>query len=1365
MTATASNKIIDTAICKGSSIVVGGQTFTTTGNYPITLSKASYTGCDSTINLKLSVIDITAVASKSGDLSCETPSVTLSATVSTVSPNTATVSYVWKNASGTIIGSTPSVAVTPAGIFTLIVRGSIGYTCEKSTTISVTRSGVVPNRPELRGDVVTCEGRAINYMIANPAAEVLKFNWIVQNGTINSGTGTSNVSLAWDNVASGKICVNAENACGTSDTACLSVEIGKKPGALSISGGINVCPASTATYSVASSSTVKTYQWLVPAGANIVRGLNTNSIDVNWGTSTGGDVCVAANNDCGTAQTCLTVTVKNASPDSIPLTGPKTVCPSATDTIKAEVNAAITKYVWSVPANATIVSGQNTPSVIVRFDSGSEAVVVLEIENACQLKRQERHLVTIKSTLPDSLPILGVTTICSHDTSSFGVSGNATITGYKWTIPTGATIVSGQNTQTIRIAWGTATSGQVCVELTNACNLKRNICSNITLKNATIDTFSIKGAAEVCPGSSGIYSITPNPKFQTFNWIIPSNATVLSGLGTSSINVMWNTNGRNAICLDVTNDCNVKRRNCLMVDVKVGIDSLLLTGTREVCENTNATFTLQNDPDALSYFWSVPTGARIESGRGTNQIVVRFGTNGGQVIGSALGGCALNPSSIFVSIKKAPDAPASITGAATVCQGETAKYFATRVANIRSYKWQVPTGAFIMGSDSSEDVVVLWLGDTGGKLTVKTINDCLESPAKSFDVMVNRVPQPKAGVDDSTCGRQYVLKGSISIGTHAWRLVQKPTDAVVTFADSTRQNSAVSVTKSGIYFLKFEEKNGQCIVSDTVSLFFRESPKLTLINDNCNSDGSQFVLNANINGAAPFTFRSGQAGTILGNTFTSSPITEGSTYTLIVQDAFGCESPALTGLKKCPCTTQAVVLKNKQIVACFGQNGRVEVQTNGVLNSTDIFEYVLHDGSATNIGTILQTNQTGAFNFDAAKMQYERTYFIHYRVGTNNNGVVSTAARCYAVSNGISVIFKNKITASLKGDTVICANSSTVLTLNTTASSFVNMTFLNVKENASVTVNNVKNNNISTVTPSISTVYKLIEVTDPSGCPAQIGDSVTVNIRPKLQGNAGVDQIVCVKNAQLAATIPPQYKASWRSLSGADVTLLNSGQTTVTNLKNGKNTFILTAQDTVCAAYRSFDSISIFLPLIPKAVNLSLEMWAGDTIKRSITEEAPQGTYSVTRLTNPENGRFDIFSNGSFTYIAQANYSGIAKFRFMICSEACTNICDSGDVRILVKPKPIVIAPIVIDVPNAITPNDDGKNDVLVIDNIEKFPQGELMIFNRWGDILYRSKPYKNDWNGTNQKGDPLPEGTYYYILRLDINNSKILRGDMTILR
>jgi gliding motility-associated-like protein len=95
--------------------------------------------------------------------------------------------------------------------------------------------------------------------------------------------------------------------------------------------------------------------------------------------------------------------------------------------------------------------------------------------------------------------------------------------------------------------------------------------------------------------------------------------------------------------------------------------------------------------------------------------------------------------------------------------------------------------------------------------------------------------------------------------------------------------------------------------------------------------------------------------------------------------------------------------------------------------------------------------------------------------------------------------------------------------------------------------------------------------------------------------------------------------------------------------------------------------------------------------------------------------------------------------------------------------------PLLDNLPNTITPNGDGKNDQFVFDVIinptEEFPDNQIIIFNRWGDIVYEAMPYANNWDGTNDKGQDLPQGTYYYILRLDVANGIILIGGVTILR
>jgi len=76
-----------------------------------------------------------------------------------------------------------------------------------------------------------------------------------------------------------------------------------------------------------------------------------------------------------------------------------------------------------------------------------------------------------------------------------------------------------------------------------------------------------------------------------------------------------------------------------------------------------------------------------------------------------------------------------------------------------------------------------------------------------------------------------------------------------------------------------------------------------------------------------------------------------------------------------------------------------------------------------------------------------------------------------------------------------------------------------------------------------------------------------------------------------------------------------------------------------------------------------------------------------------------------------------------------------------VRPRELIIY-------NGVSPNDDGINDHLIIENIELFPNNKIQIFNRWGTRVYKTKSYRNDhgWYGTFE-GNDLPDGPYFYMV------------------
>lgn len=83
---------------------------------------------------------------------------------------------------------------------------------------------------------------------------------------------------------------------------------------------------------------------------------------------------------------------------------------------------------------------------------------------------------------------------------------------------------------------------------------------------------------------------------------------------------------------------------------------------------------------------------------------------------------------------------------------------------------------------------------------------------------------------------------------------------------------------------------------------------------------------------------------------------------------------------------------------------------------------------------------------------------------------------------------------------------------------------------------------------------------------------------------------------------------------------------------------------------------------------------------------------------------------------------------------------------------------------NTMTPNGDGSNDTFYIDNIDTFPNNHLTIYNRWGEKVYETKGYINNWNGT-YNGKPLPVATYYYVMELNDFEKRKHAGYISILR
>jgi gliding motility-associated-like protein len=149
---------------------------------------------------------------------------------------------------------------------------------------------------------------------------------------------------------------------------------------------------------------------------------------------------------------------------------------------------------------------------------------------------------------------------------------------------------------------------------------------------------------------------------------------------------------------------------------------------------------------------------------------------------------------------------------------------------------------------------------------------------------------------------------------------------------------------------------------------------------------------------------------------------------------------------------------------------------------------------------------------------------------------------------------------------------------------------------------------------------------------------------------------------------------------------------------------------------------------------------------------------SVALMLQPRFGQAEVREKGGDYLIHFQPDSSFcsSKLRDEFFYELCTNGgCGRGFVRVRILCDGLKIF-------NAFSPNGDSQNEVFFLEGLDFFPNTAVTIYNRWGNSVYSSKDYKNDWDGTHN-GNPVPNGTYFYMVRLE--NGETFNGYLEIMR
>lgn len=269
-------------------------------------------------------------------------------------------------------------------------------------------------------------------------------------------------------------------------------------------------------------------------------------------------------------------------------------------------------------------------------------------------------------------------------------------------------------------------------------------------------------------------------------------------------------------------------------------------------------------------------------------------------------------------------------------------------------------------------------------------------------------------------------------------------------------------------------------------------------------------------------------------------------------------------------------------------------------------------------------------------------------------------------------------------------------------------------------------------------------------------DTITVinSIAPS-PANVQDTFIACgVTEANLFTATPSSGTGMWTTLQGGTILNPSSPVTTVTNLASGWNDLIWTISAVGCPS--NSDTLRILSSGNVQIFQADTAICFDDFEPFSLNG-TPLGSAQIADWSFQLGG--GTFSNTtSSTTTVNSIQLGENTIVYTIDYEDCpedsytltviANYCDEFD--------PVF--------PTVITPNGDGKNDVFEVQNLEKiYPNCHVVIYNRWGSVVFESTGYADSWNGR-YKGEPLPMGTYFFKLELNDEENRIFNGPISII-
>ncbi|MBI9039855.1 immunoglobulin domain-containing protein [Lutibacter sp.] len=611
-------------------------------------------------------------------------------------------------------------------------------------------------------------------------------------GTFNTSTSALNATYtpSADDINRGFVYLTLT---GTGDSTCaiatsvMRLDITRNPSIAITTSTVDICVNTPSVVLNSVAANYNTISWSIFSGpGSITSGASTATPTFTTGLpssiittqTTVARALLTPINGCSAAITAdITITIQPL--PTVEAGDNGEVCYIAGNPINAFTinNSSVTNAsskVWSTSGSGTF--GNGTPPTYQSLSNSCPSTEDLTLTatgvGACNTSTIS-DIVTL--TINCAAPNLGAitssvgTTLCAGTTNvMYQVATNPSVTTYNWTVPTGATIVSGINTNIITVDYGAnSVSGNVSVYATNSCGNGPFSTLAITVLPVPAAT-TISGLTPVCAGATGIvYTATPIPGATSYIWTLPTGAT-----GSSITNTITVDFGLSAVSGNITvqgvNSCGNGVVSSLPITV-IAPPTLTNTTTTPICSGDLFTHTLTSSA-GVTFTWDRYLQSGIDNtASGTGSTITETLVNSTNVVQTATYTVTLTSptgciSTEYVSVAIYPAGLLTNTPAVTtICSGTSINYTPTsNPTGIITWSRITTSGITPTGSTGNATPInEILTNTTNAVITVAyeltlptTINGCTNTVTVSVDV----TPTPSAAAN--LAGPTTVCAGS-----------------------------------------------------------------------------------------------------------------------------------------------------------------------------------------------------------------------------------------------------------------------------------------------------------------------------------------------------------------------------------------------------------------------------------------------------------------------------------------------------------------------------------------------------------------------------------------------------------------------------